>query len=49
MKERERDGCDEELLRLSVKLGDMAMANELLKQEIDAFGGERPLARRKSR
>jgi hypothetical protein len=49
MKERERDGRDEELLRLRAELGDVAMANELLEQEIDAFGGERPLARRRSR
>src|SRR3712207_8875388 len=30
MKERERDGRDEELLRLRAKLGEITMANELL-------------------
>ncbi|HZH46640.1 MAG TPA: hypothetical protein VEY31_08395, partial [Roseococcus sp.] len=30
MKERERDGRDEELLRLKAKLGEVTMANELL-------------------
>ena len=30
MKERERDSCDEELLRLKAKLGEITMVNELL-------------------
>ena len=30
MKERERDGRDEELLRIKAKLGEVTMANELL-------------------
>src|SRR3954462_5084237 len=34
MKERERDGRDEELLRLRAKLGEISMANELLEQKI---------------
>ena len=49
MKERERDGRDEELLRLKAKLGEVTMANELLEQKIAALEGGRPLARRRSR
>jgi len=49
MKERERDGRDEELLRLRAKLGEITMANELLEQKIAALEGGRPLARRRSR
>src|SRR5215208_922472 len=49
MKERERDGRDEELLRLRAKLGEITMANELLEQKIAALEGGRPLARRRPR
>ena len=49
MKERERDGRDEEVLRLKAKLGEVTMANELLEQRIAALEGGRPLARRRSR
>ncbi len=49
MKERERDGRDEELLRLEAELGEITMANELLERKIAALGGGRPLARRRSR
>ncbi len=49
MKERERDGPDEELLRLRAKLGEITMANELLEQKIAALEGGRPLVRRRSR
>ena len=49
MKERERDGREEELLRLKAKLGEVTMANELLEQKIAALEGGRPLARRRSR
>jgi hypothetical protein len=49
MKQRERDGRDEELLRLRAKLGEITMANELLEQKIAALEGGRPLARRRSR
>ena len=49
MKERERDGRDEELLRLKAKLGEITMANELLEQKIAALEGGRPLGRRRSR
>ncbi len=49
MKERERDSRDEELLRLKAKLGEVTMANELLKQKIAALEGGRPLGRRRSR
>src|SRR6478609_9111897 len=44
MKERERDGRDEEVLRLKAKLGEVTMANELLEQKIAALEGGRPLA-----
>jgi transposase len=49
MKERERDGRDEELLRLKAKLGEVTMANELLERRIAALEGGRPLAQRRSR
>ena len=49
MKERERDGRDEEMLRLKAKLGEVTMANELLEQKIAALEGSRPLARRRPR
>ena len=49
MKERERDGRDEELLRLRAKLGEITMANELLEQKIAALEGGRPLGRRRPR
>jgi hypothetical protein len=49
MKERERDGRDEELLRLKAKLGEVTMANELLEQKIAALEDGRPLGRRRSR
>jgi transposase-like protein len=49
MKERERDGRDEELLRLRAKLGEITMANELLEQKITALEGGRPLGRRRPR
>jgi transposase-like protein len=47
MKERERDGRDEELLRVRAKLGEVTMANELLEQKIAALEGGRPLGRRR--
>ena len=49
MKERERDGRDEEVLRLKAKLGEVTMANELLEQKIAALENGRPLGRRRSR
>src|ERR671916_1522737 len=49
MKERERDGRDEELLRLKAKLGVVTMANELLERKVAALEGGRPLGRRRSR
>src|SRR5215213_2945428 len=45
MKERERDGRDEELLRLEARLGEVTMANELLERKIAALEGGRPLGR----
>src|SRR5918992_5645211 len=47
MKERERDGRDEELLRLRAKPGEVTMANELLEQKIAALEDGRPLGRRR--
>ena len=47
MKERERDGRDEELLRLKAKLGEVTMANGLLERKIAALEGGRPLGRRR--
>jgi transposase-like protein len=49
MKERERDGRDEELLRLRAKLGEVTMVNELLEQKIAALENGRPLGRRRPR
>src|SRR5918993_6043222 len=49
MKERERDGRDEQLLRLKAKLGEVTMANELLERKIAALETARPLGRRRSR
>src|SRR5215203_6587421 len=49
MKERERDGREEELLRLKAKLGEVTMANELLERKIAALETARPLGRRRSR
>ena len=49
MKERERDGRDEELLRLKAKLGEVTMANELPEQRVAALEGGRPLGRRRPR
>jgi transposase len=49
MKERERDGREEELLRLKAKLGEVTMANKLLEQKVAALEGGRPLGRRRPR
>ena len=49
MKVRERDGRDEELLRLRAKLGEVTMVNELLEQKIAALENGRPLGRRRPR
>ncbi len=49
MKGRERDGRDEELLRLEAKLGEITMANELLERKIAALEGGLPLGRRRPR
>jgi transposase len=49
MEERERDGRDEELLRLRAKLGEVTMANELLEQKVAALEEGRPLGRRRPR
>ena len=49
MKERERDGRAEELLRRKAKLGEVTTANELLEQKVAALEGGRPLGRRRPR
>src|ERR671916_2271833 len=49
MKERGRDGRDEELLRLRAKLGEVTMANELLERKVAALEEGRPLGRGRPR
>jgi hypothetical protein len=49
LKERERDGRDEEIERLKAKVGEITMANELLYAKIDRLEAGRPLAGRRSR
>ena len=49
MRERERDGHEEELLRLKAKLGEVTMANELLERKIAALENGRPLGRGRPR
>jgi transposase-like protein len=46
MKERERDGRDEELLRLEAKLGEVTMADESLERKIATLEAARPLGRK---
>ena len=49
LKERERDGRDDEIARLKTKVGEITMDNELLYSKIAAMEGKRPLAHRRSR
>ena len=49
MKERERDGRDEELLRFRANLGEVTMTNELVEAKIASLEGGRPLVRRRPR
>ncbi len=49
LKERERDARDEETARLRAKVGEMAMANELLHDKIARLEAGRPLALRRLR
>lgn len=49
LKERERDGRDEEIARLKGKVGEMTMEGELLREKIARLEGGVPLARRRSR
>jgi len=49
LKERERDGRDDEIVRLKSKVGEITMDNELLYAKIAALEGKRPLARRRPR
>ncbi len=49
MKARERDGHEEELLRLKAKLGEVTMADELLERKVAALEGGRPSVRRRPR
>jgi len=43
------DPRHEELVRLKAKIGDLAVANELLEEKIDRLESGLPLARRRSR
>ena len=47
--ERERDARDEEAERLKAKIGELTMANELLREKIHIMEAKRPLAWRRSR
>ena len=47
--ERERDARDEEGERLKAKVGELTMANELLREKIRLMEAGRPLAWRRSR
>ena len=49
LKERERDGRDDEIARLKSKVGEITMDNELLCAKIATLEGKRPLAHRRSR
>ena len=49
LKERERDGRDDEIARLKAKVGEITMENELLYAKIDALENKGPLARRRLR
>jgi transposase-like protein len=49
LKTRPADGRDAEISRLKAKVGDLAMANELLATKIEHLEAGRPLARRRSR
>lgn len=49
LKERERDSRDDEIARLTAKVGAITMENELLYRKIAALEGNHPLARRRPR
>jgi transposase-like protein len=49
LKSRPADARDDEIGRLKQKVGDLTMANELLKAKIERLETARPLARRRSR
>jgi hypothetical protein len=49
LKSRPADGRDVEIGRLKAKVGDLAMANELLEAKIERLECGRPLGRRRSR
>ena len=49
LKERERDDRDDEIARLTSKVGEITMDNELLYAKIAALEGKRPLAHRRSK
>ena len=46
---KERDDRDDEIARLTSKVGEITMDNELLYAKIAALEGKRPLAHRRSR
>ena len=49
MKSRPADARDDEIGRLKEKVGDLALANELLEAKIERLETARPLARRRWR
>ena len=49
LKEQERDARYDEMARLTAKIGDITIANELLYAKIDKLEAGGPLARRRSR
>src|SRR5512132_4261691 len=49
LKERARDGRDDEVTRLKGKVGEMTMETELLREKIARLEAGAPLARRRSR
>ena len=49
LKSRPTDGHAEEVRRLKAKIGELAMANELLEEKIDRLEGPHPFVRRRSR
>ena len=49
LKERERDDCDDEIVRLKSNVGEISMDNELLCAKIAALEGKRPLEQRRPR
>ena len=49
LKERPRDGSEEDVQRLKAKVGDLTMENELLYERVGALEAGHPFAGRRSR